>query len=60
MEEATTTITITESEAQRLVWALHRLSDWMSNSDAPQSRKEKGIEQNNALIDRIRTPFHLS
>lgn len=58
MKEVSNTITITEAEAHRLVWALHRLSDWMRKSNAKQSQIDKGIRENNDLIDRIRTPFH--
>jgi len=60
MKEEVKTITITQTEADRIVWALHRLSDWMRGSDAPKSRKEDGIRMNNEIIDNIRAPFLMS
>ena len=57
MDEVSKSITITEAEAHRLVWALHRLSDWMRQSNAKQPQIDKGIRENNDLIDRIRAPF---
>lgn len=57
MDEVRKYITITEAEAHRLVWALHRLSDWMRKSNAKQSEIDKGIRENNDIIDRIRAPF---
>lgn len=57
MNETSRTITITETEAQRIVWALHRLSDWMQQSKDEQSHIDKGVRKNDEIIDRIRAPF---
>ena len=59
MEEKTLPVILTESDACRIIWALNRFSSWLRQSAAPQTRKDRGIEQNNAIIDRIRGTFKI-
>lgn len=59
MDEITLPVTLTESDACRIIFALQRLSAHVRHSAAPQTRKDREIEQNNVIIVHIRNTFHI-
>lgn len=59
MDEITRNVTLTESDACRIIFALHRLSAHVRHSSAPQTRKDRSIAQNNAIIYYIRNTFQI-
>lgn len=57
MDETKRTITLTFDEAERIAWALERLSDHIMGTGSSPKEINESIDFNSRLIDKTLSPF---